>query len=263
VTVADELVERIADAARGDARFALSTLELAARLAQRDGSPESIVAIGPEVLQEALQRPWLRHGREEHFDQISALQKSVRSSDPDAAVYWLARMLEAGEDPKYLARRLIRIASEDIGLAEPRALEMAVAALHAFEAVGLPEGALALAQVTIYLAVAPKSDAVTRAYAAASASVQDTGDLPVPLRLRNAPTRLLRQQGCGEGYEHAHDAVDAMVGMLCLPEALRETRFYTPSDRGVEARIAERLRQILERRRRLSSGDPANEPPSR
>ncbi len=249
----DALLRRLAADADGDARAALGTLELASRLATEQASGGGPPIIDEGILTEALQRPWLRYGREEHFDQISALQKSVRNSDPDAAFYWLARMLDAGEDPKYVARRLIRMASEDVGLAEPRALEMAVAGLEAVHAIGLPEGALALPQVAVYLASVPKSNAVDSAYSAALQAVEETRSLPVPMQLRNAVTSHMRAAGYGSGYEYAHDAPDGVTPMECLPEALSGRRFYEPGEAGLEARIAERLRKVRQRRDDLKS----------
>lgn len=261
--VQDKLVGQLAAAADGDARTALNSLELASQIALAGADTDvAVVEIEGSAVLEAIQQQVLRYGREERFNQVSALQKSVRSSDPDAALYWLARMLEAGEDPKYVARRLIRMASEDVGLADPRALATAVAGLHAVEAIGLPEGALALAEVAIYLAVAPKSDAVYRAYAGAVREIESSGNLPVPLRLRNAVTSLMREEGYGRGYQHAHDADDAVVGMECLPDALSGHRFYAPTDRGVEARIRERLRELKRLKRKSEFPDPANERPS-
>jgi len=194
-------------------------------------------------------------GGEEHYNLISALHKSVRSSDPDAALYWLARMLEAGEDRLYLARRLVRMAIEDIGLADPRAVEQAIACMQTVHFLGVPEGDQALAQVAIYLAVAPKSDAAYQALNNARALVQEQPPEPVPLQLRNAPTRAMKEWGYGQGYEHAHRLEDAITQMECFPEALAGTRFYEPTRRGTEARIAERLAEIRRRRGGAASGE--------
>ena len=183
---------------------------------------------------------------EEHFNLISALHKSVRSSDPDAALYWLARMLESGEDRLYIARRLVRMAIEDIGLADPRALEQTMAAQQAVHFLGIPEGDLALAQAAIYLAVAPKSDAAYKALDVARADVATSIAEPVPLHLRNAPTPLMKQFGYGEGYQHAHKFEDALTDMECLPPSLAGRRYYYPTNRGLEKRIAERLEEIRE-----------------
>lgn len=261
--IQEALVEQLATAADGDARAALNSLELASQVALAGAAADlEVVEIEVPAVLEALQRRVLLYGKEERANQVSALQKSVRSSDPDAALYWLARMLEAGEDPKYIARRLIRMASEDVGLADPRALETAIAGLRAVEAIGLPEGALALAEVAIYLAVAPKSDAVYQAYAGALKEIESSGNLPVPLPLRNAVTSLMRAEGYGRGYQHAHDTQEGVVGMQCLPDRLSGHRFYAPTDRGVEARIRERLLELRRLRRKPEGPDHANEQPS-
>jgi len=235
----DELLEQIAIFANGDARQAYNTLEAAAA-----ASPGG--ALSESAVQDAIQRKVLLYdkGGEEHFNLISALHKSVRSSDVDAALYWLARMLEAGEDRLYIARRLIRMAIEDISLADPRALEQAVAAMQAVHFLGIPEGDLALAQAAIYLAVAPKSDAAYRALGAIRQDVQNSMAEPVPMNLRNAVTRSMKEWGYGEGYEHAHQLDDAVPGMECLPPSLAGRQYYFPTDRGVEKRIAERLEEI-------------------
>ena len=189
---------------------------------------------------------------EEHFNLISALHKSVRSSDPDAALYWLARMLEAGEDRMYLARRLVRMAIEDIGLADPRALEQAMAAQQCVHFLGVPEGDQALAQIAIYLSVAPKSDAAYKALGKAMETVAKATGEPVPMQLRNAPTRSMKEWGYGTGYQHAHDFEDAVNTMECLPDNLRGTIFYEPSARGVEERISARLAELWARRKKES-----------
>ncbi len=185
---------------------------------------------------------------EEHFNLISALHKSVRSSDPDAALYWLARMLEAGEDRMYIARRLVRMAIEDVGMADPRALEQSMAAQQAVHFLGIPEGDQALAQAAIYLSAAAKSDAAYRALNLARETAQKGAAEPVPMHLRNAPTRPMKQWGYGEGYQHAHDFEDAVTMMECLPPSLAGTRFYQPLPRGMEQRIAERLAEIRKTR---------------
>jgi putative ATPase len=185
---------------------------------------------------------------EEHYNVISALHKSVRSSDPDAAVYWLARMMKAGEDRLYLARRLVRMAIEDIGLADPRAVEQAIACMNTVNFLGIPEGDQALAQITIYLALAPKSDAAYQALNRANSTVESTPAFPVPLQLRNAPTRLMKEMGYAKGYKHAHRNENALTDMQCLPEPLANLAFYTPSDRGFEAKLAERLGWIKKNR---------------
>jgi putative ATPase len=241
----DELLEQIAIYANGDARHAYNTLE-AASAASAGGE------LTEDAVQDAINRKVLLYdkGGEEHFNLISALHKSVRSSDVDAALYWLSRMLEAGEDRLYIARRLIRMSIEDVSLADPRALEQAVAAMQAVHFLGAPEGDLALAQVAIYLAVAPKSDAAYKAMGAIRQDVERTTAEPVPLNLRNAPTKLMKEFGYGEGYQHAHNFEDAIVDMGCLPESLAGRRYYFPSERGIEKRIKERLEEIRNRKGR-------------
>ncbi|MGA3241780.1 MAG: replication-associated recombination protein A [Bryobacteraceae bacterium] len=243
----DELLEQIAIYANGDARQAYNTLEAAAAVAASPGGELTEAAV-----QDAMQRKVLLYGKggEEHFNLISALHKSVRSSDVDAALYWLTRMLEAGEDRLYIARRLIRMASEDIGLADPRALEQSIAAMQAVHFLGIPEGDLALAQAAIYLCMAPKSDAAYRAMNAVRDDVQTTIAEPVPMNLRNAVTSHMKAWGYGEGYQHAHQFEDAIVDMECLPPSLAGRQYYFPTDRGVEKRIAERLEEIKNLRRR-------------
>ena len=229
------------------ALLALETLATSA-----DGKP-----VTEALVEDVLQRKLPRYDKagEEHFNLISALHKSVRSSDPDAALYWLARMLEGGEDRLYIGRRLVRMAAEDVGLADPRAVEMAMAAVEAFRLVGEPEGDLFLAQVAVYLAVTPKSDSVYRALGAARSDVR-TGSAPVvPLHLRNAPTRLTRELGYSAGYEHAHASEDAIVGMACLPDGMEGKRYYVPTQRGVEQRIAKRLSALRKARAGLRRKD--------
>ncbi len=240
ISASDELLEQIAIYANGDARSAYNILELAAAASPEGGELSS------QAVEDALQRKVLLYDKsgEEHYNLISALHKSVRSSDVDASLYWLARMLEAGEDRLYIARRLVRMAIEDIGLADPRALEQAMAAQQAVHFLGTPEGDQALAQLTIYLAVAPKSDAAYQALNQAHAVVQKTTAEPVPLHLRNAPTRPMREWGYGVGYDHAHRHQDAITPMQCLPDSLAGARFYFPRDRGAEKRISERLEDI-------------------
>jgi putative ATPase len=238
----DDLLEQIAIYANGDARQAYNTLEAAA--AASSGQ------LTTEAVQDAINRKLLLYDKsgEEHFNLISALHKSVRSSDPDAALYWLSRMLEGGEDRLYIARRLIRMAIEDISLADPRALEQAVAAMQAVHFLGIPEGDLALAQAAIYLSVSPKSDSAYQAMNAIREDVERTIAEPVPMNLRNASTRSMKEWGYGQGYQHAHQFEDAIVDMECLPPSLAGRRYYHPTDRGVEKRIAERLEQIRRRR---------------
>ncbi|MDA1314322.1 MAG: replication-associated recombination protein A [Acidobacteria bacterium] len=240
VSASNDLLKRIALFSNGDARAALKTLESAVASA-----PDN--AITEELLAAVLERKLVRYDKsgEEHFNLVSALHKSIRSSDPDAALYWLDRMLEGGEDRIYILRRLVRMSFEDIGLADPRALEQAVAALEAFRLIGEPEGDLVLAQLTVYLAMAPKSDAVYRALSSVKQDVQNTVAEPVPMQLRNASTRAMKQWGYGEGYQHAHQFEDAVTNMECLPESLKGRRYYHPTERGVEKRISERLRELL------------------
>ncbi len=234
----EDLLEQIAIYANGDARQAYNTLESAA--AASGGT------LTEAAVQDAMQRKVLLYdkGGEEHFNLISALHKSVRSSDVDAALYWLGRMLEAGEDRLYIARRLIRMSIEDISLADPRALEQSVAAMQAVHFLGIPEGDLALAQAAIYLCVAPKSDAAYRAMGAIHEDVEKTIAEPVPMNLRNAVTRSMKEWGYGEGYQHAHQMENAMPDMDCLPPSLAGRRYYFPTDRGLEKRIGERLEEI-------------------
>jgi len=252
-----DLLEQIAIYSNGDGRQAYNTLEAAAA-----ASPAG--ELTAEAVQDAVQRKMLLYDKsgEEHFNLISALHKSVRSSDPDAALYWLTRMLEAGEDRLYIARRLIRMAIEDVSLADPRALEQAVAAMQAVHFLGIPEGDLALAQAAIYLCVAPKSDAAYRGMGMVLEDVQKTIAEPVPMQLRNAPTRSMKEWGYGEGYQHAHKFADAIVDMDCLPPSLAGRQYYFPTDRGVEKRIQERLEEIRKRRSAARSQEAAPTPHS-
>ena len=253
----DDLLEQIAIYSNGDGRQAYNTLEAAA-------AASAAGELTAEAVQDAMQRKVLLYdkGGEEHFNLISALHKSVRSSDPDAALYWLTRMLEAGEDRLYIARRLIRMAIEDVSLADPRALEQAVAAMQAVHFLGIPEGDLALAQAAIYLCVAPKSDAAYRGMGMVLEDVQKTIAEPVPMQLRNAPTRSMKEWGYGEGYQHAHKFADAIVDMDCLPPSLAGRQYYFPTDRGVEKRIQERLEEIRKRRSAARSQEAAPTPHS-
>jgi putative ATPase len=245
----DEGLNGIARYANGDARVALNMLEMAA------GAANGRV-LDAELIADLAQNRALLYDKsgEEHFNLISALHKSMRNSDPDASVYWLARMLEAGEDPMYVARRLVRFASEDIGNADPRALTVAVAAKDALHFIGMPEGNTALAQAAIYMATAPKSNAVYRAYSeAAEAAAKEVAE-PVPLHLRNAPTKLMKSLDYGKDYRYAHDEADGVAAdMECLPPAHRDRRFYEPVNRGLEIEIGKRLEELRKRRRR--SGD--------
>ena len=242
IAISDAAIAAIARFANGDARAALNLLEFSAASAPMD--PQSCIRqLDVAQLEQSIQRRALLYdkGGEEHYNLISALHKSMRNSDPDAAVYWVARMLEAGEDPLYIARRLVRFASEDIGNADPQALTVAVAAKDAAHFIGMPEGNTALAQAAIYLATAPKSNAVYAAYNAAAADAHQEAAEPVPLHLRNAPTRLMKELEYGKGYEYAHDEPDAVTGMDCLPPSLEGRRYYRPSERGFEKEITRRL----------------------
>ena len=243
IQAADELLEQIALFSNGDARAGYNTLEAA--IAASAGK-----VLAQQAVEDAIQRKVLLYDKagEEHYNIISALHKSVRSSDVDAALYWLGRMLEGGEDRLYIARRLIRMAIEDIGLADPRALEQAVAAMQAVHFLGIPEGDQALAQAAIYLAIAPKSDAAYQALNRVKQAVEETVAEPVPLHLRNPVTSSMREWGYGEGYQHAHNFQDALPDMACLPPSLAGRRFYHPTARGMEKRIAERLEEIRKAR---------------
>ncbi len=243
--VSDELLDEIAVASSGDARAALNTLEIAAESAKSG-------VIDRQTVADSLQRKVLLYDKagEEHYNLISALHKSVRSSDVDASLYWLGRMLKAGEDRLYLARRLVRMAIEDVGLADPRAIEQGIACMQTVHFLGIPEGDQALAQLTIYLALAPKSDAAYRALNKVDALIESTPAPPVPLHLRNAPTGLMKQMGYSKGYQHAHKAPDAVTNMTCLPEALAGFQFYEPTDRGFEQKLRERLACLSDRRTR-------------
>lgn len=243
VKAGKDLLEQIAIHSNGDARQAYNLLELAAATAENGVIP-------PEAIEDALQRKLLLYDKsgEEHYNLISALHKSVRSSDVDASIYWLARMLASGEDRMYIARRLVRMAIEDIGMADPRAVEQTIAVMKTVHFLGEPEGDQALAQAAIYLALAPKSDAAYRALNAAVEDVQTHRAEPVPMQLRNAVTRSMKDWGYGKGYQHAHELQDAVNTMDCLPGRLKGKRFYEPTNRGVEARISERLAELRKRR---------------
>src|SRR5712691_2664923 len=244
IEVSDDILFRIASYANGDARAAYNTLELAVRSAPSNDAGTRLIT--PELLEDVLQRKLLRYDKagEEHYNLISALHKSVRNSDPDAALYWLARMLESGEDPLYLARRMVRMASEDIGLAEPGALAVTLAAKDAFDFLGAPEGHLALAQAAVYLSLAPKSNALYTGYGEALEDVHETEADPVPLHLRNAPTGLMKHLGYGKGYQYAHDAEEKVTDMQCLPDNLAGRASYQPTDQGFEQRLRQRLDEI-------------------
>ena len=247
LSASDDALEFLAAQADGDARSALNTLEVAAGLT-RDGS------ISLETAQEALQKKALLYdkGGEEHYNVISAFIKSMRGSDPDAALYWLARMLEAGEDPIFILRRMIILASEDIGNADPRALQVAVSALQAFQVIGMPEGRIIMGQAVTYLATAPKSNASYAGINEALAEVRKSGALPVPLHIRNAPTKLMKEQGYGKGYQYAHDYDDGYAGQECLPEKLAGRTFYDPKGHGYEKSIVERMEWLKSRKGKAS-----------
>ncbi len=241
LSIDDDALDLLVNLANGDARFALNTLEFAAT-----GAGYNDRRITLDLIQEAAQRRAATYDKsgDDHFDAISALHKTLRGSDPDAALYWLARMLERGDDPLYIARRLVRFATEDVGLADPSALPLTIAAQQAVHFIGLPEGALALAEATVYLALAPKSNALYRAYGLAQADVQHTRNDPVPLHLRNAPTRLMAELGYGRGYRYAHDFPDALVAQQNLPDRLQGRQYYDPTNRGFEAELKRRLAAI-------------------
>ena len=244
LSIAPGALEQLSGFANGDARVALNALELAAQLAQRQSTDRPLITL--EITQEALQKRTLAYDKagEEHFNLISALHKSLRNSDVDAALYWLGRMLEAGEDALYIARRLVRFASEDVGLAAPAALGKAVDTVRAVDFIGLPEGKLALAQLTIYLAQCPKSNSVYRAYSRVESDVQQTRNQPVPLHLRNAPTRLMKNLGYGSGYRYAHGEEEGVAEMECLPDNLLGRKYYYPGEAGFEKDIRRRLEEI-------------------
>ncbi len=245
VDMAPEVLHQLAVYANGDARAALNALEIAVDLGYsrcRAGVP----VLTSVDLEAALQHKMLRYDKagEEHYNLISALHKSMRNSDPDAALYWLGRMLEGGEDPIYIARRMVRFASEDVGLADVRALQVALAATEAVRLVGLPECKLALAQAAVYLSVAPKSNALYTAYSDIESDVQRTVNEPPPLHIRNAPTRLMKELGYGQGYQYAHDLEGKVADMECLPDSLKGRQYYHPTDEGMERRIKEILESI-------------------
>jgi putative ATPase len=256
LTVDADARRMLVDLADGDARRLLNALEVVANAARA----KQLTVVDADFLRSSLPATLRRFdkGGENFYDQISALHKAVRGSDPDAALYWMTRMLDGGADPRYIARRAIRMASEDIGLADPRALRIALDAAEAYERLGSPEGELALAEAIVYLAVTPKSNAVYRAFGAVRAFIEQDGTRPVPMHLRNAPTRLMKDLGYGTGYRYAHDEADAFAaGERYLPEGIDTQRWYQPTDRGGEARISERLEEL---RRRNSA---AKRPPEK
>jgi len=251
LTITDDALAFLANMANGDARFAVNTLEFAATGAGDDRT------ITIELVREAAQRRAATYdkGGDDHYDAISALHKTLRGSDPDAALYWLARMLERGDDPLYVARRLVRFASEDVGLADPQALQMAMAAQQAVHFIGMPEGALALAELTVYLALAPKSNAIYRGYGSARDDVAMTRNDPVPMHLRNAPTGLMQEQGYGKGYRYAHDFAEGVVGQRNVPDNVHGRRYYQPTERGFERELGRRIERIREIYRQTLNDD--------
>ena len=254
LSIEDEARQHLITSSDGDGRTLLNSLELAAELSVASRPEGRGAAITMKLVEEAIQQKALRYDRngEEHYNLISAFHKSLRGSDPDAALYWLARMLACGESPHYIARRMIRFASEDVGNADPDALGLTIDALRAFDFLGSPEGELALAQAALYLATAPKSNAAYRAYGKAQADARKFGSLPVPLHIRNAPTRLMEKLGYGRGYKYAHDFPDAVVSQQHLPSELQGHIYYEPTSRGHERIIKDRLdkwRKILARRK--------------
>jgi putative ATPase len=274
LSASDDIFRQIAAYSSGDARSAYNVLEVAAALAldktrasekesqspqppqstEKAGAPAQVLSsaheITTDIVQDALQKRVLLYDKagEEHYNLISALHKSVRNSDPDASLYWLARMLEAGEDPLYIARRIVRMAVEDIGLAEPNALAVCMAARDAVDFLGMPEGNLALAQAAVYLAAAPKSNALYTAYSDVQQDVERTAAEPVPLHLRNAPTGLMKNLGYGKDYQYAHDLENKVADMQCLPDNLKDRHYYHPTNEGIEKRIRQRLEEIRSHR---------------
>jgi putative ATPase len=243
ITIADEELHFIASFCNGDARMALSTLEMA--VLNGDVSDEGIT-VSKQVIEDITSKKTFLYDKkgEEHYNIISALHKSMRNSDPDAAIYWLARMLEAGEDPLYVARRVIRFSSEDIGLADPQALRVTTAAYDACHYIGMPECTVNLAEAVIYMSMAPKSNATYVAYERAKADAVKMLNEPVPLVIRNAPTRLMKELDYGKAYQYAHDSEEKLTNMQCLPDSLKDREYYQPGNHGVEGRVATRLKQI-------------------
>ena len=249
IVIADDLLAAIAEFANGDARTALSTLEMAVLNGEEVNGTTTVTK---EIVEQCTSRKSLlydKHG-EEHYNLISALHKSMRNSDPDAAVYWLARILESGEDPIYIARRVTRFAAEDVGLADPRALEIAVAAFTACRLIGVPECNVHLTEAVIYMALAPKSNAMETAYLSARKDALEHLAEPVPLVIRNAPTSLMKDIGYGKGYKYAHDYKDKLTTMQCLPDSLKDKTYYHPTEQGVEGRFKQRLEYIKEWKRK-------------
>ena len=276
VQASDAVLKKIASYTSGDARSAYNVLEVAAGLAippfdklragfpakeARSGAAQSAGVFTDEIVRDALQKRTLLYDKagEEHYNLISALHKSVRNSDPDAALYWLGRMIEAGEDPLYIARRVVRMAVEDIGLADPNALALCMAARDAVDFIGMPEGNLALGQAVVYLSVAPKSNALYTAYSSVQQDIERTAADPVPLHLRNAPTALMKGLGYGKDYQYAHDVEGKVANMQCLPENLKDRTYYHPTNEGIEKRIRDRMEEIKRLRRQASLANRAPE----
>ena len=253
INLQPDILEAIANFANGDARTALSTLEMVVLNGDTDGDT---VTVTTETLEQCISKKSLLYDKtgEEHYNLISALHKSMRNSDPDAAVYWLARMLEAGEDPLYIARRVTRFASEDVGMADSRALEVAVAAYQACHFIGMPECSVHLTHAVVYMSLAPKSNALYTAYETAKKDALTMLAEPVPLVIRNAPTRLMKELDYGKGYQYAHDAADKLTDMQCLPDALEGREYYRPTEQGLEAKYKARLEQIKEWKRQHRNG---------
>ena len=249
IEIAEDLLRLIANFANGDARSALSTLEM---VVLNGDLKDDTVVVTKEILEQCISKKSLLYDKngEEHYNLISALHKSMRNSDPDAAVYWLARMLEAGEDPLYVARRVTRFASEDVGMADPRALEIAVAAYQACHFIGMPECTVHLTEAVVYMSLAPKSNAMEVAYNTARVDALNMIAEPVPLVIRNAPTKLMKNLNYGKGYQYAHDTEDKLTNMQCLPDSLFGRTYYQPTEEGFEARYKERLQQIKEWKRK-------------
>ena len=255
VEIAQDLIAAIANFANGDARGALSTLEMAVLNGDDDG--QGGIRVTAQNIEQCTSRKSLLYDKkgEEHYNLISALHKSMRNSDPDAAVYWLARMLEAGEDPVYIARRVTRFASEDVGLADPRALSIAIDAFEACRLIGMPECSVHLTQAVVYMSLAPKSNALYMAYESAKKDALTQLSEPVPLVIRNAPTKLMKELDYGKGYEYAHDAKDKLTTMQCLPDSLEGRRYYRPDGKGEEGELKDRLERIIEWKKRHRKDD--------
>ena len=248
IDISDDVLRLIANFANGDARMALSTLEMAVLNGRLEGDTTTVTAADVEQCTSRKSLLYDKNG-EEHYNLISALHKSMRNSDPDAAVYWLARMLEAGEDPLYVARRVTRFAAEDVGLADPKALQIAVAAYQACHYIGMPECTVHLTEAVVYLSLAPKSNALYKAYEHAKKDALTQLSEPVPLHIRNAVTNLMAEVGYGKGYQYAHDTANKLTDMRCLPDSLLGTEYYRPTDQGLEKKYAERLDQIKQWKR--------------